>query len=787
MSNPSIDELLAWMQDNSQTCGWGALIAYDRRKTNDLLQQLYIERFTSGHYLPLINKSENFEKTIEHLSGLKFTVPLMSFDNASLNDSKVKLSLDFVGGMIVTEEKGLGISKVQKVLPLNRPQLTMTQPLHRVPGIVDEDGLVALNLANKQGADFKATFMLGSLDQIEMGARFRQFFENELSDDQRIFPIGTLAGETNEALTPAGFEIRTMAAPGAKVRGAPNEGDGAVLVLARMKDRDGGFTPGAEFMYPIPADANGKVYTGTVWISSRTLFDDLIKADAESDIGFGIKLAPVKETTDKVWALAGTEGGVNYPKLQIWREMGNHESAEIHADYNYIFAGATPFTLSIKDRALNVSWVTSLYTSYYFLEIKNGWPDDEKWGQLHYGMDATLNIVARLDEQGLVQFERTEQFLLLSFKADQELNGFTHSDHNGNSYLTGFLDRMIRPSFNDFLKRLTVPSVDTFLIRNLLFPGHNALQPTDVYTPGDLVLFGHIDPLLTSATATPQHATLEAGGSQQFSLGAGVSGVTWTVRGTDPDDDDVGTVSAGGLYRAPAAGPLFKGYLVAVVTGRGTLDGQEVQSSAMVTVLATTVAANPVFQICVAGGKVELSAETMAGEPLWSLKDPALGGSLSTTQGNTCTYTAGSLDSSRDLIYLDTVVAANQGSDARAECLVLVRNTYQLMDVVISEHSVPSSGQVRLQIMERGIAYNPDEYGATCRVLIGGGSISADGVYKQEADASGFAVVLIEVDDQWDTMSGYMVLPLPLDKYEDVIRRVGDSLRLAAGQKAPGA
>ena len=40
MSNPSIDELLAWMQGKSQTYGWGALIAYDRRKTNELLQEL---------------------------------------------------------------------------------------------------------------------------------------------------------------------------------------------------------------------------------------------------------------------------------------------------------------------------------------------------------------------------------------------------------------------------------------------------------------------------------------------------------------------------------------------------------------------------------------------------------------------------------------------------------------------------------------------------------------------------------------------------------------------------
>ncbi len=792
MSNPSIDELLAWMQGKSQTYGWGALIAYDRRKTNELLQELYIERFTSGHYLPLVNQSMTSGSTIEHLSGLRFSVPLMSFENASLTASTVTLSLDFVGGMIVTEEVGLGISKVQKILPLNRPQLIMTQPLERVDGEIDGDGRVALNLANEQGADFRATFVLGSLEQIEVGRRFKVFFEENLSNEQKIFPLGTLAGEANDALTPAGFKIRTMAAPGARVRGAPNEGDGAVLVFARMKGRDEGRDPGSDFMYPIPADAGGKVYTGTMWLSSWTLMEDLVREDALREIGNGIAFAPYQGVTDNAWSLVATSGGLEHPD-QIYEvdiNEGETQSVYINSDWNYMFVpkGENNQTLAIAamDNQLELSWKCAFTNHYAYKRRRADWWDDYSEGDLDNTSNVRIRLAPELDANGVVHFHQSTREIQLGFKADRHLKYFTDEDHQGTDLLNHTLRSSIFPSFENALEDISVPSIDTFLIRNLLFPGHNALQLNDAFVPGDLALFGRIDPLRTSAIITPRHVTIEAGGKQQFGLGTGVSGITWSVRGTDPDDEAVGSISTSGLYTAPAAGSLFKGYLVAVVTGRGTLNGQEVTSSAMVTVLTSTVAMNPVFQVCQAGKSVELSAEAIAGEPTWSLKDPSLGGSLSTASGKTCTYTAGELDNTRDPVYLDTVLAGNPGSAARAEALVLVRNSYSLLDVVISDDSDPATGQVQLQIIDRGTGHNPDDFGATCEILVGGGTLSPSGLYTQPADASGFVVVLMKYEDEFGTLAGFIVMPLPLPKYDEINRRVSRSLRASALKaKAP--
>lgn len=785
MSNPAIDQLLAWMKDKSRTYGWGALVAYDRRKTNDLLQQLYIERFTSGHYLPLINQSiESGTHIIEHVSGLKLSVPRMSFESADLNASRVTLTMDFIGGMIVTEERGLGISKIQKVLPLNSPQLSMVQPLERVSGEVDEDGVVALDIANRQGTDYKATFVLGSLEQAEVGRRFQVYFEENLSDEQKVFPLGTLAGASNGALTPEGFQIRTMAAPGAKMRGAANEGDGAVLVFARMKGHTGGTTPGEDFMYPIPADADGKEYTGTMWLSSRMLMEDLIRKDAESDIGYGITFAPYDGSTNVACVLDATAGGLEFPQLEVTLDVdeGIIQSVYVRADWNYMFksegAGNSPLVITPKDNHVDLSWKCAFSTYYAYKRRIEDWWDDYHEGHMACTSDVHIAMAPVLDGNGVVHFQASKRSTTLHFKSDRELPHLTDEQYNGTDLLNHAMHERIFPHFDKALGSISLPSIDTFLVRNLLFPGQNALQLTDVYAPGDLNLLGHIDPVRTTAIIAPRQATIEAGDSQQFSLGPNVSGVTWSVRGTDPDDEQVGSVNASGLYKAPAAGTLPKGYLVAVVTGSGTLDGQAVMSSAMVTVLASTVGVNPVFHFCQAGNSVDFSAEAIGGgEPLWSLKDPALGGSLSTGKGAECTYTAAAIDSSRGMIFLDTVLAGNPGGEARAEAQVLVRNTNGLMQIAISEDSDPATGQVQLQIIEAGKPYNPDDYGATCEILIGAGTLSPSGVYKQPANASGFAVIAMTYKDPFASSAGAIVLPLPLNLYEDINRRVSRSIR----------
>lgn len=48
MESQSVNTLLTWLKSAPRTLGWGAILAYDRSKTNVMLEQEYIDRFVEG-------------------------------------------------------------------------------------------------------------------------------------------------------------------------------------------------------------------------------------------------------------------------------------------------------------------------------------------------------------------------------------------------------------------------------------------------------------------------------------------------------------------------------------------------------------------------------------------------------------------------------------------------------------------------------------------------------------------------------------------------------------------
>ncbi|MCU1734773.1 MULTISPECIES: Ig-like domain-containing protein [unclassified Pseudomonas] len=793
-SNHSIDELLAWLDGKSRTFGHGCVVAYDQRKTNKLLSQIYIERFNSTNgYLPLINQTmDSGDASKEFLSNLKLSAPKLLFSNADLDDSRATLTMDFVGGLIMTvlysEGAAARISRIQKILPIGGPQLSMVLDLERVKGAVGDTGQVALKIA--EGREYKANFVLGDIPQEQVGAQFKLLFEG-LRDDQKIFPLGTLSGDLNGPLTPESFEIRTMPAPGATRRGADNYGHGAVLLFVRLKgDADISYPgSGSDFKYPIPADKNGKEYTGTVLLSSRVLFNDLIAPHAEADIGHGIKFKPYAGGTDIASSLQATAGGLVYNEFEVFRDLGNRENVRLIADYNFEFSKGKPFTVQKNGDGLIAEWNPHLTTSYWFKEVKADWFDDEKTGTLECGANTKISIKARLDTDGVVVFESdsTSRLVWIYTKVDQELRGLTYSNGDGDDYFTSSLKRQLSSHFDNFLHRITAPNIDTFLIRNLLFPGHNALQLHDVYVPGDLALFGHIDPLRTTVVVSPLQVTLLPGASQKFTLDPAPSDANWSVRSTEPGETNVGTIDASGVYKAPAASSLKEGSMTVVVTGKGKLDGQDVTSSALVSVMEHTVTVSPIFEICESAKEVALTAGIMgSGNPAWSLKTPALGGKLSTNAGGECVYTAAPVSSDRDVMYVETVQVKNPTANDTIEVQLLVLRPLSInMPVLVSEDSKPETGQVQLHVGSKNGPVVPPP-GAICKLLVsGGGTLSPTGVFKEPANAKGFAVISVVIPGDFSDHNGFIVLPLPLSAYADISRRASDSIQAHAMAAAP--
>lgn len=131
MSNNSLDEMYKWLNVEPRTRGWNAILAYDRSKTNAVLLQEYINRFSTGNYLPPITEllQDNQTPTYrEYMVNYVMDAPRLSFTNSNLENSKARIRQKVMGGTHMAFERPLGASawrttKVALWGPIDGPTL----------------------------------------------------------------------------------------------------------------------------------------------------------------------------------------------------------------------------------------------------------------------------------------------------------------------------------------------------------------------------------------------------------------------------------------------------------------------------------------------------------------------------------------------------------------------------------------------------------------------------------------------------------------------------------------
>ncbi|MDD0974273.1 hypothetical protein [Pseudomonas fontis] len=112
MSNKkALAELVAASQGKSMTYGWDALTLYDQRKANELLYQLYVERFTTenGYISPASFVAAVGGGSNDHMYNLKFSSPYLSFEQSDPTTPapKTTLTLNMIGGVIVSTREDM--------------------------------------------------------------------------------------------------------------------------------------------------------------------------------------------------------------------------------------------------------------------------------------------------------------------------------------------------------------------------------------------------------------------------------------------------------------------------------------------------------------------------------------------------------------------------------------------------------------------------------------------------------------------------------------------------------
>lgn len=281
MSN-SLEYVLSQMQGRSMTSGWGAVSVFNRTRLNRLLQQQFVAGFNELSFLPAVSDRVylNFEETVwADLDSIVLSKPLLSFEEASLSNSKATLTLFIMSGSYTIFQKATGEPPVLisglKVSEQQGFRVTMEIDLAMTPGVVDHQGMVTLDLA--RGVKFMCTLAddRHSEEQRLIGQLIQQRFQR-LPIHKRVFVLGMLDLAGYSPLTPTSFEIRTQAAPGAKVARASNFGDGAVVVFIKLHANEfSGDIPSPDnFPFLIPSDQDGAgndLYSASLIVSRELL------------------------------------------------------------------------------------------------------------------------------------------------------------------------------------------------------------------------------------------------------------------------------------------------------------------------------------------------------------------------------------------------------------------------------------------------------------------------------------------------------------------------------------
>ncbi|MBI6852476.1 hypothetical protein YA0002_06835 [Pseudomonas cichorii] len=766
----SKDSLLQELKGQANTRGWGAIVSFNRTKVNHLLAQQHIARFSTDSFLPAIQGTAQLEgdETLE-LSGIILSAPRLSFENASLKDSRARLYMDIVGGTVTHYSSAPG-SPTRALSSFNISEqhgyhLNAEIELRKVVGGINNNSQVILNIS--KAIDFTTNLIDLGISPTLIGEFFKEKFDL-LPPEQQVYSLGLLDFNADDLLAPKDFYILTQAAPEGKNLQSDSYGDGAVVLFVRTKNNfyDGTLPVDEnEFPYLIPDDKvtgeDRSKYSGSLLISRQAVMHWFIAPYIKAHLGRGVSFEVTEDagqTSD--YRLMAVSGEYQVAPIDIQYAHGNENFHFIKDDLRFPFS--QKLSLFIRpDFRLALEWNGSSTERFHYWDDITGWWDEHKDVNVHF--EHTLSIV--FDNQlniaeNSVSFEQSSassQSSEVSIDGEEDL--YRPLMIRAKEALADILEQML-----DLFRLIDIPEINFFGINHLLFPEHNALILKEAYLPGDLALFGEIDPALTSFSLNPLYTTIKTGDTLQFEIvelryRKQAAAITWSVRDIDGSRSQ-GIVSVGGLYTAPAVGQLEDKTARNVVTATFTdPQTQETRTaSALVVIVSSSMAMAPALHAIDLRypRNVTFKASTLSGNPVTWAPLPPEQGSLS-AQGHEATYSPpASMPPGRFLPV--TIEAIDTGTQARCPGTVLLINGIMPMDVKPAFHpGLAPSASLHMSLAGQ----RDDASNVQWSVATGEGSVDATGNFKApDVITQPYTVIQGSYFDGVGTQLGYGVIHL---------------------------
>lgn len=576
----SIATVLQQMSGKTVTLGWDVVVGYNADSVNDLFAQQYVANVRANQNLPPITDSISLGTGVQVLlANVVLGPPLISF-TPQVGNQQAIVDMNFIAGEVMVLEQSGSVQYVsgyQAIVPGDQYTLQMIVDLQQVTGEVTNSKAVIVDLQN--ASNYKANLLSGTSAAVYLGQYFQEFFE-KVTQGNLTYQLGALTFGTSENLTPVSFDIRTQPAP-------DSTSDGAVLLfVATTFNPTGGNLPGSEFPYLIPQG-----YGCYVVVASKTLFANImapyyqynlngnptlqVNQGAGSDpssyltfIGGGIDCGVITAS----WS---SGGGVFH---SVWSgSPGDWMNG--NPGYKNVVVPFNGLSIQPSNDLLAINWSNTWSQQWTGTTAYSG-GESGSANNIDLSISGSFNANPSVASNDVVSFSGYGSPSITFQESSWLSKWFGNGDlrDQAGSAMVGKAAPVAKQILN-----FQIPQVNAFAVSHLLFPAENALQFSEAYVPGDLALFGAIQPSETAFTVSPLQSVIAGGETQQFSVSGGET-VAWTI------NPRIGSISQSGLYTAPLSVPQAIPIVVTATSGDDV-------STAILTVVPSPIAVSPAFTV----------------------------------------------------------------------------------------------------------------------------------------------------------------------------------------------
>ncbi|MEQ5974202.1 hypothetical protein U2J09_23035 [Serratia liquefaciens] len=669
----STQDVLFSLKNKTITLGWDVVVAYDRNKVNQLFEQQYVEKVFNNEDFGVVNESIKSGLNTISLNNIKFGPPKISFENSKIEESIAKAKINFISGTIVTQESGGRVISREIITPALGYSLELSVLLEQAKGTVDKENLVQVN--------FEKSTLLDIQGINNPPLELMEYFRTWLKNNAVIYTLGVLNLDGAGILTPEEFRIRTQPAPGATLKAANNYGEGAVLLFIATKyTSKPGELPNNSYPYLLPDE-----HSCAVVLSSRVLFENyflkpfknslkgatvaLGRSSISNDAAYLIKVSGKYNTDETYKQNIATRLGLTSIKGSLYAASNDGKDGSYPGDgeqYSESTAkiDLSGFTIEASVDRLLFGWGKDHnFSPLIATSLFSTWTGGAQWDYRSY--DADFKV---LNTNPHATLEVSDD-LSVSFNYDDVNYNVNYSDDFIHDwwYTEGFkplADEISRRVPEALTKGLTpnLSDVDLFIAANLLFPNENAFIAKKAYVPGDLVIFGDINPKKTAFKISPVESVVAVKESIQFKTEPATS-ARWSVTPV------LGSIDAKGVYQAPTIFDVDD--MVAKVTAE---DNSGNSASAIITLVPAPVLISPALNLIVeeksgSAAPVQLKA-VFSGETQsvkWSLSEAI--GSIDDSGRYTPPATF-----SKGMKFIDDIVTTEKGNSSKAQLLLQSKN-----------------------------------------------------------------------------------------------------------------